>query len=66
MISVGRTARPQAVPARDAFSERSMGYENLHVAYEGGIAVVTVSRPKKLNALSARTLEDHTPRFQGR
>ena len=43
-----------------------MGYENLHVAYEGGIAVVTVSRPKKLNALSARTLEDHTPRFQGR
>ena len=35
-----------------------MGYENLRVEHEDGIAVVTVSRPKKLNALNARTLEE--------
>ena len=35
-----------------------MGYENLHVEREDGIAVVTVSRPAKLNALNGRTLEE--------
>ena len=46
MIPVGRTTRPQAVPG----TGRSMGYENLHVAYEDGIAL----------------LEKRAPRFQGR
>jgi len=35
-----------------------MGYENLHVEREDGIAVVTVSRPAKLNALNGRTLDE--------
>lgn len=35
-----------------------MGYENLQVDHTDGIAVVTVARPSKLNALNGRTLEE--------
>jgi enoyl-CoA hydratase len=35
-----------------------MGYENLQVERKDGVAVVTVSRPKKLNALNTRTIEE--------
>lgn len=35
-----------------------MGYDNLLVEHRDAIAVVTVSRPRKLNALNARTLEE--------
>jgi enoyl-CoA hydratase len=33
-----------------------MGYENLLLEQKGGVAVVTVNRPKKLNALNTQTI----------
>jgi enoyl-CoA hydratase len=35
-----------------------MGYENLQLERTDGVAVVTVSRPKKLNALNTKTVEE--------
>lgn len=35
-----------------------MGYENLETAHSDGITTVTVNRPKTLNALNRRTLEE--------
>jgi enoyl-CoA hydratase len=35
-----------------------MGYENLQVERKDGVAVVTVSRPKKLNALNTKTIDE--------
>jgi enoyl-CoA hydratase len=35
-----------------------MGYENLQVERKDGVAVVTVNRPKKLNALNTKTIEE--------
>jgi enoyl-CoA hydratase/carnithine racemase len=35
-----------------------MTYENLIVAHDGAVAVVTVSRPQVLNALNARTMDE--------
>jgi len=52
-----------------------MGYENLHVEREEGIAVVTVSRPAKFGELCASQdaregsrafLEKRAARFEGR
>jgi enoyl-CoA hydratase len=37
-----------------------MAYENIHVAREGPIAILTVNRPKSLNALNAKTLREMT------
>nr|WP_299382448.1 enoyl-CoA hydratase-related protein [Allomuricauda sp.] len=38
-----------------------MNYENIYIEEEGNIAVITINRPKKLNALNKRTiLELHT------
>ncbi len=36
----------------DRNAEDSMAYETFHVAYEGSVAVVTLSRPEKRNALA--------------
>ncbi|WP_343487043.1 enoyl-CoA hydratase-related protein [Allomuricauda sp. d1] len=35
-----------------------MTYENIYIEEEGSIAVVTIDRPKKLNALNKRTIEE--------
>jgi enoyl-CoA hydratase len=35
-----------------------VSYENLKIETKDGVAVVTVSRPEKLNALNARTIEE--------
>ena len=35
-----------------------MGYENLLVETRDGVAIVTVNRPAKLNALDARTIAE--------
>ena len=35
-----------------------MQYENLQISIEGGIAIVTISREKALNALNSRTIEE--------
>jgi enoyl-CoA hydratase len=35
-----------------------MGYENLQIERKDGVAVVTVSRPKKLNALNTKTIQE--------
>ena len=35
-----------------------MAYENLHIETKDGVAVVTVSRPEKLNALNGRTIDE--------
>jgi enoyl-CoA hydratase len=35
-----------------------MHYENIHVASEGAIAIITIDRPKALNALDGRTIAE--------
>ena len=35
-----------------------MNYENIYIEEEGSIAVITIDRPKKLNALNKRTIEE--------
>ena len=35
-----------------------MSFDNLHVQRESGVAVLTVQRPQRLNALDARTLDE--------
>lgn len=40
-----------------------MEYETIRVAQEGSIATVTIHRPEKLNALSAKVIEDLTAAF---
>ncbi|HLA79438.1 MAG TPA: enoyl-CoA hydratase-related protein [Vicinamibacteria bacterium] len=40
-----------------------MGFENLLVAKRDGIAVVTINRPDKLNALNRRTMEELAAAF---
>jgi enoyl-CoA hydratase len=42
-----------------------MGYSQLKVAREGPVAIVSVSRPEKLNALSDATLEELLGAFTG-
>jgi enoyl-CoA hydratase len=42
-----------------------MNYENLLVETKDAVAVVTVNRPRKLNALDARTLEELDDAFSG-
>ncbi|TMB26585.1 MAG: enoyl-CoA hydratase/isomerase family protein [Deltaproteobacteria bacterium] len=37
-----------------------MAYENIQVAREGSIAILTVNRPKSLNALNGKTLREMT------
>ena len=41
-----------------------MNYENLSVATSDGIAVVTIDRPEKLNALNDRTLDELEAAFR--
>ncbi len=41
-----------------------MSFENLACVTEGGVATVTVSRPAKLNALNAATIDELTACFQ--
>jgi len=38
----------------------NMAYENIQVAREGSIAILTVNRPKSLNALNGKTLREMT------
>ena len=40
-----------------------MSYQNLLVEKKDGVAIVTVNRPDKLNALDDRTMESWTPVF---
>lgn len=35
-----------------------MDYENIYIEEEGALAIVTIDRPKKLNALNRRTIEE--------
>ena len=42
-----------------------MAYENLLVEKRDGVAIVTVNRPTKLNALNRRTLEELDDLFAG-
>ncbi|MDC6383734.1 enoyl-CoA hydratase [Flagellimonas taeanensis] len=35
-----------------------MDYENIYIEEEGNLAIITINRPKKLNALNRRTIEE--------
>lgn len=35
-----------------------MNYENIYIEEEGNLAIITIDRPKKLNALNKRTIEE--------
>ena len=41
-----------------------MNYENIYIEEEGNLAVITIDRPKKLNALNKRTIEELHDAFE--
>ena len=54
----GRAVRQPGPPRIAAYNHRVMAYENLLIERDGGVLVVTINRPEKLNALNTQTVTE--------